>query len=348
MNKEKNKLESNIIIQNKKISPFIEIIDSSRLNENIVDLTNNKEDDCIIEKKIYNTENEKEKNKESIKAKIVYDEEPMTFNPKKKSNISNNIYNNLNNNKSNTNSIQKKTDDEDELNQINKNIDKEIELISKSSFYSGTKNDSNINYCNNIIDVLNKSLEKIKSYATEIKIFNSKNEIKENNMLINIIMEIKNNIIDILDKILMKTNNETANNQYNNYNINNSSGFYYNNSNCKKINSQSPFKVGEKSIFQIQNEDNNIYETKGDFLSNILDIKALNNNFNEKNCSLNNNKNNFAIDSKKEIYILKQENNYLKKIIENLKTLLDELVNKNKLLSSKVIKYKTLFEKMNN
>ena len=53
------------------------------------------------------------------------------------------------------------------------------------------------------------------------------------------------------------------------------------------------------------------------------------------------------INLKKEIFIIKQENNNLKQIIENLKQLMEELNIKNKLLSSKVIKYKILYEEKN-
>ena len=43
MKKEKEKLDENILVQNKKINPFIEIIDSSRLNDNIIESKNNKD-----------------------------------------------------------------------------------------------------------------------------------------------------------------------------------------------------------------------------------------------------------------------------------------------------------------
>ena len=96
---------------------------------------------------------------------------------------------------------------------------------------------------------------------------------------------------------------------------------------------------------------------------NAEDLKK---NLNSNNSILNNKNNNFEniikkiyeepeniykaiiINLKKETYTIKQENNNLKKIIENLKKLLDELMNKNKLLSSKVIKYKMLYEEKKN
>ena len=55
INNEKNKSEANIIIQNKKISPFIEIIDSSRLDDNIINMSQNNAD-------YYNREESKENN----------------------------------------------------------------------------------------------------------------------------------------------------------------------------------------------------------------------------------------------------------------------------------------------
>ena len=50
--KEKNKSDPNIIIQSKKISPFIEIIDSSRLDDNINEMSKrNIQQNSIEEKK---------------------------------------------------------------------------------------------------------------------------------------------------------------------------------------------------------------------------------------------------------------------------------------------------------
>ena len=83
INQESGLLEKNIISQTKKISPFIEIIDSSRFdenilssNENFVDIQNI-EDKGTLEKKesINNIPNNNINNN---------NEEPMTFNPKKK------------------------------------------------------------------------------------------------------------------------------------------------------------------------------------------------------------------------------------------------------------------------
>ena len=95
INNEKNNSEPNIITQNKKISPFIEIIDSSRLDDNIINITQNSCDYYNKEESKENNEieNKKEKITQSKSRESLYKdiltEEPMTFNPKIKYNILN-------------------------------------------------------------------------------------------------------------------------------------------------------------------------------------------------------------------------------------------------------------------
>jgi hypothetical protein len=177
-------------------------------------------------------------------------------------------------------------------------------------------------------------------------------------------MNIKNNIIKVFDKIIInKTKNNFLSQKFDDY-INDSI-FCCKNSNFKSSNYQSPFKVAEKPIFKIPNEDinNNLYETNENFFSSFLNIKDLNNSFNNYNFNNNSNDNLMKkmndieeinnifrtqiINLKGEIFIIKQENNNLKQIIDNLKQLMEELTNQNKLLSSKLIKYKKLYEEKN-
>ena len=82
---EKNLTEKNIIQQTKKINPFIEIIDSSRLDDNLINLgsnfnkniINNSNKETIKNKEINN------QNSEINNYNNIINEEPMTFNPNK-------------------------------------------------------------------------------------------------------------------------------------------------------------------------------------------------------------------------------------------------------------------------
>ena len=389
INKENNNSEPNIIIQSKKISPFIEIIDSSRLDDNIVEMNKRNSQNNSLEEKKDNYELSCEKeNRKNNKESLNFDrinEEPMSFKPKKKNNYLNNNLNTNSNTSSNKNFVTFKTDDCEEINNQNNNTNinknnvnlknnsfnnEEKEVISKSSFYKigNTANyDADyINDINKIIDILKISIEKIKSYINKNNetVSNNCHELLDDKILINNIMNIKNNIIKVFDKIIInKTKNNFLSQKFDDY-IDNSI-FCYKNSNFKSSNYQSPFKVAEKPIFKIPNEDinNNLYETNENFFSSFLNIKDLNNSFNNFNFKNNSNDNlmkkindieeidnifrNQIINLKGEIFIIKQENNNLKQIIDNLKQLMEELTNQNKLLSSKLIKYKKLYEEKN-
>ena len=111
--------------------------------------------------------------------------------------------------------------------------------------------------------------------------------------------------------------------------------------------------------------NSNLYETNENFFSSFLYANDLNTSYNNSNFNVNLNKDNLMkkvneieetenifrtqiMNLKKELIIFKQENDNLKQIILNLKKLMDDLMYKNKLLSSKLIKYKTLYEESNN
>ena len=123
----------------------------------------------------------------------------------------------------------------------------------------------------------------------------------------------------------------------------------------------------DNTIFQIPNDDmnSNLYETNENFFSSFLCAKDLNTSYNNSNFNMNSNEDNLMkkvneieetesifrtqiMNLKKELIIFKKENDNLKLIILNLKKLMDDLMYKNKLLSSKLIKYKTLYEENNN
>ena len=396
---EKNNGEEHIMTQKKKINPFIEVIDSSRLNDNIIDISENNYDFINEEKK----EEEKIeidtiiKNKDSInicqnsERNNNINEEPMTFNPKnKKNNIVNSINSNTSSNKTFITFNNEQNDEElNNKKDINKNIhNNNLQNIDKFSFKDNNSlkenddlnsksnfeqldniNSFNENNCdnniNNIIEVLKVSIDKIKSYINQNNKINNNinNEIINKKILHNQIIDIKNNIIEVFDKII-NNNNKIEQNMTDN--INNSSNYIYNNSNYKNSYYQSPFKVNEKSIFQIPKDDinNNFYETNENFFSSFLSTKDLYNSYNNTNYNINKNDDNLLkkmyeveeiekifrtqiVNLKKEIFLIKQENNNLKQIVQNLKKLMDELMNKNKLLSSKLIKYKTLYEEKN-
>ena len=349
--KEKDNLEKKIIIQNKKMNPFIEIIDSSRLEDNIIDISENNENYYNIEEK-KNNNSERNNNINNINN---INNAPMTFNPNRKNNkFNNSIKSNINSN-SNTSSNKnfvtfKNEDDDEEIN--NKNTINQSFNNNNSITENNNKNNTDISYINNIIEVLKISINKIQIYLN--------NNEYNNLLLIKKVKDIKNNINEVFDTIIENKNsyilNKNTNDDINISNLlnSNNNNFYY----------QSPFKVTEKSIFQIPKDDlnNNFYETNENLFSSFLCNKELNNSYNNIN-NFNTDKNNKnilnnlsnieeienvfriqIINLKKEIYLINQENNNLKQIIQNLKQLMDELMDKNKLLSSKLIKYKSLYE----
>ena len=285
---EENFSEKNIIIQTKKINPFIEIIDSSRLDDNIINLNNNINN---------NEEKETIENKESINKNqntninnnIIINEEPMTFNPN-------------NNERNNKNFLTFK--DEDENNEIKENCNiynnKEFRnLYSEEKECQYKLNEDNFNI-NDIIIILKKLIDKIKFNLDKIKDKNINNEIMNNKKFVDKILEIKYNVIKVFDKII----------------------------------EEETFKKNE-----IQNKDNPAeVQLKFNFDNYCLDGKI-----NEIN-KIENIYKTQIMNLKNKIINFEKENNELKRIIQNSRNLLEDLIYKNKLLSSKLIKYKTLYE----
>ena len=300
---ESNFSEEKIITQTKKINPFIEIIDSSRFDDNIINLNNN----------IYNTEvNETIENKGSINSinknqnpniNNNVNEEPMTFNPNKNINFMNHLNDKLNKDeRHNENFLTFKNEEETNEIEDNCNIYNSKEFKngnSEEKEYQYKLNEDNFNI-NDIIIILKKLIDKIKFNLDKIKDKNINNTIMNNKKFVDKIMEIKNNVIKVFDKII----------------------------------EEETFKKNE-----IQNKDNPAeIQLKFNFDNYCLDGKI-----NEIN-KMENIYKTQIMNLKNKIINFEKENNELKRIIQNSRNLLEDLIYKNKLLSSKLIKYKTLYE----
>ena len=177
---EKSFSEKNIITQAKKINPFIEIIDSSRFDDNIINLNNNiniNEEKVTIEKK-----DSKNKNQNTNRSSNI-NEEPMTFNP---------------NNNERNNKYFLTFKDKDENDEIEENCNiynskefKNLYLEEKESQIKLKEDNFNIN---DIINILKKLIDKIKSNLDKIRENNRNNAIMNNKKFVDKVMEIKNNV----------------------------------------------------------------------------------------------------------------------------------------------------------
>ena len=292
---EKNFSEKNIIIQTKEINPFIEIIDSSRLDDNIINLNNNINN---------NEEKETIENKESINKNqntninnnIIINEEPMTFNPN-------------NNERNNKNFLTFKDEDEikENCNIYNNKEFRNLYSEEKECQYKLSEDSFNLN---DIINILKRLTDKIKFNLDKIREKNINNIMMNDKKFIDKIMEIKSNIIKVFDKIIEE---ET----FNNHEIQS------NNKNCSNN-----FKIDNLPEAQLKfYYDNYCLEGKMNEINKIDNIYKTQ-----------------IIDLKKKIIYFEKENNDLKRIIQNSRNILEDLIYKNKLLSSKLIKYKTLYE----
>ena len=295
---EENFSEENIIIQTKKINPFIEIIDSSGLDANIINLNNNinnNEEKQTIE----NKESINKNQNTNINNNIIINEEPMTFNPN-------------NNERNNKNFLTFK--DEDENNEIKENCNiynnKEFRNLyseEKECQYQLSEDSFNLN---DIIIILKRLTDKIKFNLDKIREKNINNIMMNDKKIIDKIMEIKSNIIKVFDKIIEE---ET----FKNHEIQS------NNKNCSNN-----FKIDNLPEAQLKfYYDNYCLEGKMNEINKIDNIYKTQ-----------------IIDLKKKIIYFEKENNDLKRIIQNSRNILEDLIYKNKLLSSKLIKYKTLYE----
>ena len=296
INQEAKQSEKNIMVQSKKINPFIEIIDSSRLDDNIININSKNKD-------LYNIEKETIENKEITNNNISnseinnnINEEPMTFNPNKDNNSIKNLY------KEEKKDLLTFNNDEDNYKVennflINNNINSN-QIILK---------EDNLNI-EEIIAILKKLIDKMKYNFN--KNSNKKYDIMNSNLLVNKIIEIKNDVIKIFDNIIEEETLKRNKVDFNNINYSNN----------------------------IYNK--NILNSKYDFYSNKLDLNRKINEIEE----IENTYKTEIINLKKRIIHIEQENNNLKNIIQNSQNLFEDLIYKNRLLSNKLIKYKSLYE----
>ena len=311
LNKENHISKKNIIIQTKKINPFIEIIDSSRLNEDIINLSENSDINEIKGKEVI-------ENKESIdniqnsENNINAIEEPMTFNPNKKKEFSNTL--NSKQNKSerqNQNFLTFKDEGIDIV--LKKNIKiKENTTIDNfnldEQMYQIKFKDNNI-CIDDIIIIIKKLIDKMKLNHNKGKIQDN-NQIYQNSFVKKLI-EIKKDVIKMFDNIIEEESDKTYNNVDKDFN-------YYKIDHNDNNNFKQQFKLYNEN-FCLNRKMNEIDEMEKLYQTQIINLKNKIKNF-------------------------EKENNNLKKIIQNSQKILEDLIYKNKLLSAKLIKYKTLYE----
>ncbi len=293
---EKSFSEKNIITQAKKINPFIEIIDSSRFDDNIINLNNNiniNEEKVTIEKK-----DSKNKNQNTNRSSNI-NEEPMTFNP---------------NNNERNNKYFLTFKDKDENDEIEENCNiynskefKNLYLEEKESQFKLKEDNFNIN---DIINILKKLIDKIKSNLDKIRENNRNNAIMNNKKFVDKVMEIKNNVIKVFDKIIEEETFKTHEIQSNNK-------LYNNNFKIDKL-PEAQFKLNFNN-YGLDGKIKENYKSESIYKTQIINLK-------------------------KKIFDCEKENSDLKRIIQNSRNILEDLIYKNKLLSSKLIKYKTLYE----
>ena len=293
---EKSFSEKNIITQAKKINPFIEIIDSSRFDDNIINLNNNiniNEEKVTIEKK-----DSKNKNQNTNRSSNI-NEEPMTFNP---------------NNNERNNKYFLTFKDKDENDEIEENCNiynskefKNLYLEEKGSPIKLKEDNFNIN---DIINILKKLIDKIKSNLDKIRENNRNNAIMNNKKFVDKVMEIKNNVIKVFDKIIEEETFKTHEIQSNNK-------LYNNNFKIDKL-PEAQFKLNFNN-YGLDGKIKENYKSESIYKTQIINLK-------------------------KKIFDCEKENSDLKRVIQNSRNILEDLIYKNKLLSSKLIKYKTLYE----
>ena len=285
INQESGLLEKNIISQTKKISPFIEIIDSSRFDENILSSNENFVDIQNIEDK---GTLEKKESINSIPNNNINNnnnEEPMTFNPNKKNNYMDNIIKKENKSADNENSSL-------------------IDVMNiKEKGYESKFNEDIINL-DELIIMIKKLIDKMKYNLEKNK------ECKINNIFVDKIKKIKNDVICVFDNAIKE---ETL--KLNEISVDETNIRTFNKNNFLE------------SQFEIKNNNNNFSSVKVNKIDEIEYIYKIQ-----------------IINLRKKIIFFEKENSNLKKILENSKNILEDLIYKNKLLSSKLIKYKALYE----
>ena len=279
---EKNLTEKNIIQQTKKINPFIEIIDSSRLDDNLINLNsnfnkniiNNSNKETIKNKEINN------QNSEINNYNNIINEEPMTFNQNKEILINNES----NGEKQDKNFLTFKKEDENE--EIDYNLKILNDINSEECINQIKLNEDNFSI-NDIILILKKLINKMKFNIN--KNYSRNNIMKDNNIFVDKIKEIKNNIIKIIDNIIEE---ETL--MKNKYDFNNINFYNNNNEFAQKYNLH-------YNNFYLNKKLNEIDEIENTYKTQIRNLK-------------------------KRIENYELENNSLKKIIQTSQYIFEDLI----------------------
>ena len=285
-----NKIEEDNNLNDTNKEPSIEIIDSSRLKENIIDLTSSDNYNNISNG--FKNDEDKEIMQYNENNHII--EEPMTFNPEKR-NIQKNKDNLFTFSNSNNSIVQE--------NSMKENI-------------------------NNILETLQQSIDKIQNIL--------KSESSEEQLFIKI-LEIKNEILYLFNNLENRVNQVDRKpvskiNNYSNFpnNVNNNSLYdstenrSFNYLHIKDLNNSSYSNNSEINSLNINNDDLIVKMCEVDEIKKIFRTQIVN--------------------LKKENFKVKNDNMNLNNLLKNSKTLIDDLSNKNRLLTTKLIKYKTLYE----
>ena len=285
-----NKIEEDNNLNDTNKEPSIEIIDSSRLKENIIDLTSSDNYNNISNG--FKNDEDKEIMQYNENNHII--EEPMTFNPEKRN-------------------IQKNKDNLFTFSNSNNSIVQENSMKE---------------YINNILETLQQSIDKIqnilKSESSEEQLFIKILEIK--NEILYLFNNLENRVNQVDRKPVQKINN------YSNFpnNVNNNS--LYDSTENRSFN-YFHIKDLNNSSYSNNSEINNLNINNDDLIGKMCEVDEIKKIFRTQ-----------IVNLKKENFKVKNDNMNLNNLLKNSKTLIDDLSNKNRLLTTKLIKYKTLYE----
>ena len=304
-----NKIEQNRINQENNLSDKNIIQQTKKLNPFIEIIDSSRLDDNIINLNL--------NNKETIEIN-------ESINNKPNIEINNNIINEepmtfnpnkniINNSQMNNKEIQNKNfltfKNEEESIETDYNHIILNDINSEEQIGQIKFNEENFNI-NDIIIILKKLIYKMKINLSG-NINTKNNNLKFNSIFIDKIKQIKKDIIKIFDNIITEGTCKENNIDFNNINF------------CDNNKNEFEPKYNELcNKFCLNKKMNEIDEIENIYKTQIINLKN-------------------KIDK------YEKENNNLKKIIQNSQNIFEDLIYKNKLLSSKLIKYKTLYEEKN-
>ena len=279
-----NKIEEDNNLNDTNKEPSIEIIDSSRLKENIIDLTSSDNYNNISNG--FKNDEDKEIMQYNENNHII--EEPMTFNPEKRN-------------------IQKNKDNLFTFSNSNNSIVQENSMKE---------------YINNILETLQQSIDKIQNIL--------KSESSEEQSFIKI-LEIKNEILYLFNNLENRVNQVDRKpvskiNNYSNFpnNVNNNS--LYDSTENRSFN-YFHIKDLNNSSYSNNSEINNLNINNDDLIGKMCEVDEIKKIFRTQ-----------IVNLKKENFKVKNDNMNLNNLLKNSKTLIDDLSNKNRLLTTKLIK----------